>query len=264
MTGWLQTASVGTLALWVSAFFVALTVFSLACGFALERALPRRKIWALPLDPGQLRHELIGNVVFLAVTNTAFTLALASRATRFGDDSFARATATFLALALGFQLFYYGLHRAMHRRSLVRFHRWHHVSRVTTPLSGQSMSAVEALGWMVGYVALPVALSQLVPISAAGWLAYMTFNVFGNIVGHANVEAVPHTPLLRWSALLGNAFVYHALHHARWNGHYSFAAALMDRLFGSEWPDWLELNARVGAGRPLTNLHERGEKHPAL
>jgi sterol desaturase/sphingolipid hydroxylase (fatty acid hydroxylase superfamily) len=242
MAALLQTADSGTLAL----------------GFALECALPRRRIWALPLDPGQLRHELIGNLVFLAITIASFTLALASRATRFGDDSLLSAAATFAALALGFQLFYYGLHRAMHRRSLVRFHRWHHVSRVTTPLSGQSMSAVEALGWMVGYVGLPVALSQLVPISAAGWTAYMAFNVFGNIVGHANVEAVPHTPLLRWTALLGNAFVYHALHHARWNGHYSFAAALMDRLFGSEWPDWLELNARVGAGRPLTSLHERG------
>ena len=196
--------------------------------------------------------------MFLAITCATFTAALASGVTRFGSDSLAHSLITFAAIALGFQVYYYALHRVMHRRSLVRFHRWHHVSRVTTPLSGQSMSAVEALFWMVGYVGLPVAFSRLVPISAAGWAAYMAYNVLGNIVGHANVELVPRLRHVRWTALLSNAFVYHALHHARWNGHYGFAAALMDRLCGTEWPDWPELHERTATGRPLEDLRERG------
>jgi len=254
----LQSAGWLALLLWVSAFFAGLTVLSVALGFLLERALRDHRIWSLPLDPGQLRHELVGNLVFLSVTIASFTAVLGARVTRFGDDSFVRGLGTFVALALGFQLFYYWLHRAMHRRALVRFHRWHHVSRVTTPLSGQSISFVEALGWMLGYVGLPVALSFVVPISAVGWAAYMAYNVFGNIVGHANVELVPRLPGLRASSLLSNVFVFHALHHARWSGHYGFAAALMDRCFGSEWPDWYELHARVAAGEPLADLRVRG------
>jgi hypothetical protein len=69
--------------------------------------------------------------------------------------------------------------------------------------------------------------------------------------------------LSRWrsafrSLLLANAFVYHALHHARWTGHYGFAAALMDRAFGTGWPDWFELHERVATGHPLTSLRQRG------
>jgi sterol desaturase/sphingolipid hydroxylase (fatty acid hydroxylase superfamily) len=199
----------------------------------------------------------VGNVVFVAIAIATFGAALGADTIRFGAASFGGALATFGALALGFQLYYYALHRALHHRSLVRFHRWHHVSRVTTPLSGQSMSAVEALGWMLGYLGLPMAISYVVPISAAGWIAYIAYNVFGNIVGHSNVELAPKR-FLRWTSLASNAFVYHALHHARWNGHYGFAAALMDRCFRSEWPDWYELHERVDGGQPLEHLKVRG------
>lgn len=240
-----------------AAFFTGISCASLALGFALERALPGKRIWALPLDPGQLRHELIGNARFLVIAAVSAAAAIAGGWARLGQDSLLRGSCTFVALALGFQVYYYVLHRALHRRSLVRFHRFHHLSRVTTPLSGQSMSGVEALGWMLGYVGLPVAFSWLLPISFTGAAAYVGYNVFGNIVGHANVELVPRRRWLRWSSLLSNTFIFHALHHARWQGHYGFAAALMDRLCGSEWPDWAPLHARVVEGRPLTDLRER-------
>jgi sterol desaturase/sphingolipid hydroxylase (fatty acid hydroxylase superfamily) len=145
----------------------------------------------------------------------------------------------------------------MHQKALVRFHRWHHVSRVTTPLSAQSMSAVESAAWMLGYVGLPVVLSWLAPISASGWAWYMAYNVLGNIVGHANAEPIPRLPLRRHAALLSNVFVYHALHHARWNGHYSFGTAMMDRLCATEWADWPALHDRAAAGQPLRSLRER-------
>jgi lathosterol oxidase len=253
----LQSATFGELLLWVAAFFVGASGLSLAIGFTLERALPGRRIWALPLDPGQLRHELIGNCIFISIAVVTFVGVLGGRVLVFGPESLVRGALTFGALSFGFQAFYYGLHRAMHRRSLVRFHRWHHASRVTTPLSGQSMSWVEALGWMLGYLGLPLLFSWIVPISATGWVSYVAFNVFGNIVGHANVELEPHNSSLRWKAMLTNALVFHALHHARWNGHYGFAAALMDRLFRTEWPDWLQLHQRVTTGKPLTDLRQR-------
>lgn len=250
----LNDASLLQLAAAVAGFFLVLSGFGTLVGFALERAFTQRRVWALPLDPGQLRLELIGNVVFLLITSASFTAVLANGATRFVEPSTTAAVVTFFALMLGFQVYYYGLHRLMHTRAFVRFHRWHHKSRVTTPLSGQSMSWVEALGWAFGYALLPCLFSYLVPISLEGWVAYMVINVFGNVVGHANVELVPASKWLRSSALLGNTFTFHALHHARWTGHYSFQAALMDRLFGSEWGDWLALHARVARGQALESL----------
>lgn len=252
------TASLPMLFAIVLAFFVGLTLLNVPFGFALERLLPRRRIFDVPLAPGQLRFELLGNLVFLAVVVPTFTLVLGSGVVRLGPTSLARDGATFVAMFFGFQLYYYWLHRVMHLRSLVRFHRWHHRSHVTTPLTGQSMSFVEALGWMVGYAGLPLLFSLVLPIGFWGWMGYVAFNVTGNIVGHANVEMKLVPFGLRGSALFANAFVFHALHHARWTGHHGFGAATMDRIFGTEWDDWPALYRKIVRGQPLTSLKERG------
>jgi lathosterol oxidase len=258
MADWITGASGAELAIAVVGFFAVLTVVMTATGFLLERSLRRRKIWALPLDPGQTRHEILGNLVFVPVTSACFGLLLASGFVRWAEPSWVAASWTVAGLVVGFQVYYYGLHRLLHTRAFVRFHRWHHKSRVTTPLSGQSMSWVEALGWSVGYAALPALVSRLVPISPEGWTLYMALNVTGNIVGHANVEPFPPNRWLRIQVWLSNTFVFHALHHARWTGHYSFQAAGMDRLFGTEWPDWIALHARIVHGDALTSLRDAG------
>ena len=130
---------------------------------------------------------------------------------------------------------------------------------MTTALSAQSTSVVEACGWMIGYVGLPFAMSLVVPISFWGWAAYMAFNVSGNIVGHANVELSSPASGTKAMSLFANPFVYHALHHARWTGHYSFQAAFMDRIFGTEWDDWPALFRKILRGQPMQSLKERGE-----
>jgi Delta7-sterol 5-desaturase len=240
------------------AYFAGLTIVSVPLGLLLERLMPRRRIMNVPLAEGQLRFELLGNLVFVAVAASTFTAVLASRAVRIGAPSLARDLTTFLALAVGFQIFYYALHRAMHHRSLVRFHRWHHRSHVTTPLSGQSMSFVEACGWMLGYAGLPLLMSLVVPIGFWGWIGYITFNVFGNIVGHSNVEMKVFSPGIWWGSVLAPPYMYHSLHHARWTGHYGFATSWVDRLFGTEWKDWPVLYRRIVAGQPIKSLKERG------
>lgn len=256
MIEWISAAPLGLLALALLGALVAMTVVSTAIGFALERMPRARRIWAVPLDPGQLRLELKGNAIFLLVQTAAFSAVLSTGLPRYGAPSWPSGVAWFFGLMLGFQVYYYFLHRAMHTKALVRFHRWHHKSRVTTPLSGQSVSFAEAVGWAMGYALLPALASQLVPISFEGWAAYIAFNIFGNMVGHSNVELVPATPGMRASTLFSNAFVYHALHHARWTGHYSFQSALMDRLFGTEWQDWPALHAEIAASKPMQSLRE--------
>lgn len=249
MPTWLD--GLGTILLAVTGFFVTLTVVSVASGFLLERVVPNRRIWSDPLWEGQLRYELIGNVVFLAVTIATMTALLHSDLVRFGPESTGRAVATFVALNFGFQTFFYGLHRLLHVPAFVPLHRWHHKSRVTTPLSGQSMSFGEAVGWMGGYALMPLLFSFVEPISFQGLAIYLGYNVFGNIVGHANVELVGTHPGLRTRSLLATVFTYHSLHHLRWTGHYGFASTWADRLFGTEWPDWMAHHEQVLSGAPL-------------
>jgi sterol desaturase/sphingolipid hydroxylase (fatty acid hydroxylase superfamily) len=251
----LGSASPTALALYVLGFFSSLTVVGLAIGFGVERALGRtRKIFALPLAHRQLRFELMGNIVFVCVATVSVGTALQLGIVRFGPASLARHVATFWALFVGFQVFYWALHRAMHMRRLLFVHRWHHRSRVTTPLSGQSMSLGESLLWMLGYVGLPTLYSLVLPISFEGWAAYLAFNVVGNVIGHANVELTAFAS--RRAALFSNPIVYHSLHHARWSVNFGYQAAGMDRLFGTESEDWPRVYERVVAGQPLTRLHE--------
>jgi Delta7-sterol 5-desaturase len=245
----------------VLAFFGGLSAVALAFGFLLERALPNKRVFAVPLAKGQYRFEAIGNAVFLAIATITFTVVLRSDVVRLGEPgepSVARGVATFAAMLVGFQVFYWGLHRAMHTRHLLFIHRWHHRSKVTTPLSGQSMHPIEAALWMLGYAGLPILFSRIAPISFWGWVAYLAFNVNGNIVGHANAEPTAKLAATRLASLFANPFVYHALHHARWTVNYAFQASIMDRLFGTEAPDWEDLYARVSAGNPLTRMNEKG------
>lgn len=240
----------------VAAFWIGLSLVSIAAGFALERLLAKKRIWSVPLKPDQYRFELLGNIGFLAVQIPAFTLAFHRGWLRFGDGS---PVLTYLVMYVGFQVYYYGLHRLMHRPSLLFTHRWHHRSQVTTPLTGHSMTPIEAVGWSVGYIGIPMLLSLLTPVSFVGWVGYIAFNVSGNLIGHSNIEPMPARMVTRTTALISPPFIIHALHHARWTGHHSFASLYMDRLFGTEWTDWPALHRIISAGSPLPSLKTRGD-----
>lgn len=254
----LQALPPALLAAVVLGAFTVMTTLGALSGFAAERLVPGRRIFAVPLFEGQYRFELLGNAVFLAIATAAVTLALHTGAIRFAAAGLARDGLTFVAMLWGFQVFYWFLHRAMHTRRLVAIHRWHHRSHTTTPLTGQSMSAPEAALWMLGYVGLPIVLSWVAPLGFWGWAGYLAFNVYGNVMGHANVEVTVEAGATRPASLFANAFVFHALHHARWTGHYGFQGAGMDRLMGTEWDDWPALYKRIISGSPMDSYKTRG------
>ncbi|MGB1278044.1 MAG: hypothetical protein ACPG77_20025, partial [Nannocystaceae bacterium] len=93
--------------------------------------------------------------------------------------------------------------------------------------------------------------------SALGWVLYIAYNVNGNIIGHSNVEF--HNPLsrVRLFSFFLPPVIYHALHHARWTGHYGFASTGLDGLLGTEFDDWKAVSRRVAGGEPLTDLKQR-------
>lgn len=243
----------GVLGLWV-----LVSALASALGFLAERALRTKTLFAVPRFAGQYRFELLGSAVFVLTASAAVTLALSRRWVHFSASTPRAHLVTFASMTLGFQVFYWFAHRAMHHRRLVFLHRWHHRSQVTTPLTGQSTSLGEALVWQLGYVGLAALLARALPFTFEGWVGYLVFNVFGNFFGHSNIEPTAPVAATRWATWFANAFIYHALHHARWTGHYSFQSALMDRLMGTEWPDWPALYAQIVAGRPLTSLKARG------
>jgi sterol desaturase/sphingolipid hydroxylase (fatty acid hydroxylase superfamily) len=216
------------------------------------------RVWAIDLKDGQLRRELLGNLRFDALL-AVFTAALITTgAVQLAAEPTFSALVTFVACWVSFEIYYWLLHRAMHLRPLYRFHKFHHDSRVTTPLTGFSMSATEGLGWAIGFCLAPLALSLFGTVSLTGWVLYFVYNYSGNIVGHVNVEFFPKWMQKRANTWLVHPITYHALHHARYVNHYGFGSSFMDRLLRTEWEDWPALHDRVRDGNAMTNLAQRG------
>jgi len=235
-----------------------LVAIATGVAFALEAALGNtRRIFDVPIADGQHRWELLGTLRFVVMG--AFAFAWLLYVVPFAEETPASIATTFFVCWFGFEVYYWGLHRAMHLRPFYRFHRYHHDSRVTTPLTGYSMSTVESLGWLVGLIGVPLLLAQFTPLSLIGFLAYhASYQVSGNVIGHANVDFFPAALEKRANTWISHPIVYHSLHHARFNNHYSFGSSFMDRIMGTEWADWPELHARVIRGEPLKKLSVRG------
>ena len=96
-------------------------------------------------------------------------------------------------------------------------------------------------------------------LHAGGLVAYLLLSTVGNIVGHANAELHPWSSGSRANSWATHPFTYHALHHARWTGHYGFGTTVLDRACNSEWSDWSALHARIVAGEPMRSFKQRGD-----
>lgn len=258
MNEWIAERSFAEMLLACLALCLTLTAIGLASGWAAERFWwPRgRKVYDVPLKRDQLRHEALGTALFHLVFVPPFALALWSGAIRFSEG--------WLAQALGFGVAWYGfvgayyfVHRALHTRALFWVHRWHHDSMVTTPMTGLSMHPLEALTWVVMLLGPPIVLSRLGLLGLWGWGFFLAVHWIGNIAGHANAEMFPFPSTRLSTVLFSNPISYHSLHHARFDGHYGFAVAIMDRLFGTELPDWLAVHRRVFGGTPMRSLREK-------
>lgn len=258
MRAWLETASFMETFIACTVLTAVLTLLGVASGYAAEWAGGRAgpKIFAVPLKRGQLRTEILGTVLFHAVFVPPMAWALHAHWLVFSDGWLAQLL-PMPALWVTFQIYYYVYHRAAHHKRLFWVHRWHHESLVTTPWTGFSMHPIEAVAWVVGILGPAIVLGRLGLLGFGGALFYFSVLWIGNENGHANADFMASTKLTSWFAV---PVLYHSLHHARFDGHYSFASSYMDRLFGTMWPDWWSLHEKVRAGSPMKSLREKGDQ----
>jgi len=263
MSEFVSNASLVELIIACTAVFAVLTLVSTLIGFAVEAALgDSRRIYDLPLAESQLTWEFGATVRFVLMAGLTFGALLAY--VPVAEPGFASAALTFFVCWVGFEIYYWGLHRLMHTKHFFRFHKWHHDSHVTSPLTGYSMSTVESLGWLLGLAGVPLLLSLFTPISVEGFFLYHAlYQVSGNQIGHSNVDFFPATASDRSRSWIFHPMTYHLLHHARFNNHYGFGSTFMDRLLGTEWADWPQLHKQVVSGNAMRKLSERGESAAA-
>lgn len=223
--------------------------------FRNKWALCERTIYDLPIGSEQIRREIINSLhapihaVFLA----GFLLMGFFRQGSIGSFVYSALLTTVWA-----EVWHYVSHRAFHIRQLHWIHVEHHKSHLNSPFTAISFSFSEKFIFDIGMLVPLAAIDRFVLglnfYGVAGWyIGYLVINSFS----HANFELKSE----RYNRFLGKLLTsttYHALHHSRYTGNYGLGTRLLDRLFGTEWPDYEPLYDRVSRQRrPLTKLREK-------
>ncbi|RKH64614.1 sterol desaturase family protein [Corallococcus aberystwythensis] len=221
------------------------------------RLAERFRVYRRELSKGQLRSEAlaaVGVVLTDAVVIAAFRYFSGPLAAPF---SLSAALWSYAWMFVGFEVWFYVTHRLLHLPRFYRFHAQHHVAQVTGPLTALSFSAAERVVLMSGGLSLHFAAMHLMPGSQAGVLAYMLTNYVLNALGHGNTEWLPQRFVTSWVGRVLFTPTFHALHHARYQGHYGLFTVVLDRWLGTAFPDYPRVHARARAGEGLTRIGER-------
>lgn len=221
------------------------------------RMAERWRVYRRSLAPGQLRSEAraaVGVVVCDVLLITAFRAANEHRLAPFSVEA---ALLTFAWMFVGFEVWFYVSHRLLHTRALYRLHAQHHVAQVTDPLTSLSFSVAERLMLMGGGFGLVILAMQVMPVTQVGIMAYILTNYALNVFGHGNTEWLPERFVRSWAGRLFFTPTFHALHHARYQGHYGLFTPVLDRWLGTTFDDYAEVHARARAGEGLERIGER-------
>jgi sterol desaturase/sphingolipid hydroxylase (fatty acid hydroxylase superfamily) len=205
-------------------------------------ALAARKLQAFCAMPRDIRREimtslrtalifsLIGLGLYWAASRGWITIYIS-----FEHRGIGYLIATLALIIVAHDAYFYWTHRLMHHRRLFRwFHLTHHLSHAPTPWAAYAFAVPEALV-QGAFVPLFVA---IVPMHQLALLAFMTFQIARNVMGHAGFEIHPaamvRSPRLNWN----NTTTHHDLHHQ--TGRYNFGLYFgwWDRLMGTEHPQY--------------------------
>jgi sterol desaturase/sphingolipid hydroxylase (fatty acid hydroxylase superfamily) len=241
---------------------VKLTAVGLGWGLARTRLAERWRVYRRALAPGQLRSEAwaaAGVVLMDALLIGLFRYFAGPRMVPF---SVPVALLSYAWMFVGFEVWFYVTHRLLHTRALYRFHAQHHVAQVTDPLTSLSFSLVERLVLMGGGMGLVFLAMEVMPVTQAGVTAYILTNYFLNVVGHGNTEWLPRRFVASWAGRLFFTPTFHALHHARYQGHYGLFTVVLDRWLGTAFGDYPQVHARAREGHGLERIGERLPQAP--
>jgi lathosterol oxidase len=218
-----------------------------------------RRVYRRSYAPGQLRSELGAAARVVAFDGVLIGALHASQALPLGRPGPWGTLVQLALLFVWFELWFYVTHRALHTRALYFLHAQHHVAKVTHPLTSLSFGLGERAVLVGGGLGFVVLLGQAWPVGVEAVAGYFLLNYLLNVVGHLNVELfAPGYP----RSLRGRIFysvTFHAMHHARYTGHYGLFTVLPDRLFGTAWEDYPEVQRRAALGDGLTTLGARAQ-----
>ena len=242
---------------------VKLVILGVGQGVSRTRLAERWRVFRRELNPGQLRREATAALLIVLCDAVLIGVFRHFQGPRMAPFSVRAALLTGAWMFVGFEVWFYVSHRLLHTRLLYPLHAQHHVAQVTQPLTSLSFSIAERLLLMGGGFGLLLLAMELMPVTPAGMFGYILFNYTLNVIGHGNTEWLPERFVSSWAGRLLFTPTFHALHHARYQGHYGLYTVLLDRWFGTTFEDYARVHARARSGEGLTRIGERLPPIPA-
>lgn len=131
-----------------------------------------------------------------------------------------------LILILWNEIHFWAVHRLMHTKLLLPFHRTHHRSIVVTPFSTFSFHPIES--FLLGSVMILPMLVMDLELIALFFLPI--YSLLFNIIGHSNLTFKEH--FLGTKDL--DISLRHNRHHTKFHVNFGFASKYIDRLFKAD------------------------------
>jgi lathosterol oxidase len=139
-----------------------------------------------------------------------------------------------------YEIYYYFLHVAIHRRKVYKyFHQRHHMSIYPTPQAGTSVDILEAISFYTFFFTLILCPLHIVSI------LLVSLNIkIASLTQHAGHEFFPkwwrRSKVLRYF----NSTMYHQMHHSsNFNRNFGFQTSFLDRTFKTIDPAYLTYEA---------------------
>ncbi|WP_426749434.1 sterol desaturase family protein [Myxococcus sp. Y35] len=236
---------------------IKVSVLGLGWGVSHLKSAERLRVYRRALAPGQLRSEARAALVVIVGDALLISVFRAYQRELFAPFTWTATLLTFAWMFVTFEVWFYVTHRLMHTRALYWMHAQHHVAQVTNPLTSLSFSLVERFVLLGGAFLFLAAAGTFMPITQVGVLLYILTNYTLNVLAHGNTEWFPERFVQSWAGRLFFTTTFHAMHHARHQGHYGLFTPMLDRWLGTAFDDYPQVHARARAGNGLERMGER-------
>jgi Delta7-sterol 5-desaturase len=244
----------------VTGLFVVRSTLAVAIGFLILKATAfgrERKIYKMRYGKNQLKTELISMMKVVPFYSLLISVSMYFQLVSFSKASFIGTLFTFSSIFIWNEIWFYGLHRALHHPKLMFIHKDHHRSPVASPLSIASFSLIEQSTHVFCALFWPILVSRYLPITFDGLALYSLFQISVNILGHMNVEIYPARFAEKGIGQWVTTPTFHSLHHGRVRGHYGLLTTIPDRMFGTYFADYPKVQTRAAEGNGLTRAMEK-------